>query len=224
MVNALAPVRSSLEPATRLWQSVAIALSSLGAVQAISGATTAELISNPSSPVAGETGIAFTVAFTVNNTEKPAQSWKLRSDLPPGLVMRDALGNHMSPAGVINARTAIISGTPTQAGTFGVLVQPYSGLNGTGDSTVFPLQLQIDITGEAVAAAVPALKIDLVNRQLVASWAQDDASPFQLESSSDARTWAVANRPVVANGGLRSVIFDQVEVVQPLYLRLAPSP
>ncbi len=119
---------------------------SLGAVQALAGATA--FVVSPRSPISGTVGIPIsTVVFTYNNTPAAPASWRITGALPPGLAFVPSI----SSAGIINARTPQIAGTPTAGGTFTIRVQGYNNLNGTGDTNNTPETITFNITGATPA-------------------------------------------------------------------------
>jgi hypothetical protein len=90
----------------------ATALAALGAIDTMAGATT--LIASSPSPLAATTGTALSgVAFGVNGTQGPPESWTLNSTLPGGLTF-----GGLSGPGTVNVANPILQGTPTAAGTY----------------------------------------------------------------------------------------------------------
>ncbi|MBM3853378.1 MAG: hypothetical protein FJ399_09505 [Verrucomicrobia bacterium] len=155
-------------PAVQLVRSVFTA-AALGALHSRAGATTfivtqgATQIINVSTrvgstpqrrPATGTAGAALTpVALSYTGTPSPPQRYAITGQLPPGLRFTPApvLGSVLSLA-------PVISGTPTQPGTFTVSVQGF-GLAGNGS----PEPIVFTITGDA-AAAPPAFTTQPVSQ------------------------------------------------------------
>jgi hypothetical protein len=109
-------------------------------------------------PANGTTGTTITpVALTYTGTPSPPQRYAITGQLPPGLRFTPApvLGSVLSAA-------PVISGTPTQPGTFTVSVQGF-GLAGNG----LPEPIVFNITGEA-AAAPPAFTVQPTSQSAAA--------------------------------------------------------
>ncbi len=110
-----------------LIRSAGLTAASLGAVQALAGATQFIVSANN---VYGSLGTPITpVAFTVIGATVPPGSFRLTGTLPPGLV-----APNMSATGIINGATGSISGTPTAVGTYTVSLLAYERPDGGGDS------------------------------------------------------------------------------------------
>ena len=126
---------------------------SLGALHSLAGAT--QFVQNPPSPVTGAVGTRVTVAFTITGSPTPPAFFTLDGALPPGLATIPALqGNRISSG------SPVITGIPTQAGTFTFRVTGSDGthLPQTDTITIF-------ITGGVVAA--PAITTQPVSLVLV---------------------------------------------------------
>jgi hypothetical protein len=129
---AASPLGAVLRPALA-------GLASLGAVHTLAGATQFTFSRNP--PLAGTVGAVFApLAFTVTGAGVPPGSFRV-TGLPPGLAVGGINGN-----GVLNASTGIISGTPTQAGTFEASILAYQFNNAQGD-TYGPALVTIVVAG-----------------------------------------------------------------------------
>lgn len=124
----------------------ATALSSLGALHSLAGATA--FVQTPSNPVGGTVGTRLGVVFTYNGTPSPPARWEVSGTLPPGLAFIPA-----AIGGTIRADTPILTGVPTQAGTFSVFVQ---GFNADGLTNGLQQEIRIVITG-GLAATAPTI-------------------------------------------------------------------
>ncbi len=134
-------------PAASVLRSVFATSVSLGAVQALVGAT--QFVQSPANPVMGTVGASLQMGFTITGTPSPPASFQITSgSLPPGLAFNPA-----PVGGVIRSGAPTVSGTPTQAGSFTVSVQGYNGSNGSGltNSEQYPLTFSI---GEGTPSTV----------------------------------------------------------------------
>lgn len=145
VLRLLAPAEelASSAPAGAVVRSAFAAVASLGAVQALAGATQFVVSSQA---VTGTVGTAITpVAFTVNGAQTPAGSYRV-STLPPGLTVPG-----INSSGILNASSGSISGTPTAAGVYSVSLLAYEFNNAQGDS-YGPVNVSFNINGVATSA------------------------------------------------------------------------
>ncbi|MEO6246908.1 MAG: hypothetical protein ABIQ12_15890, partial [Opitutaceae bacterium] len=103
----------------------AFALGSLGVVHSLAGAT--QFVQNPNNPVTGTVGLPLTMAFTINGSPTPPNSFTIDTPLPPGLRTSPE-----SQGGKVSSGSVVITGVPTQGGTFVVSV---TGTDGTYSQT-----------------------------------------------------------------------------------------
>lgn len=130
---------------------------SLGAVHALAGAT--QFVFSRAQPVTGTAGTGFApLVFTVTGALTPAGSYRI-TNLPPGLMVNGA-----TPAGLLNASSGIITGTPTAAGTFTTTILAYEFSNAQGD-TFGPTTLQFAIAPGAATA--PQFTLQPVGQSVV---------------------------------------------------------
>lgn len=122
---------------------------SLGAIDTVAGAT--QYVQTPSNPVSGTVGQPLSVTFTLTGSETPVRSFRVTGSLPPGLSM-DGLTN-----GIVNNANPVISGSPTQSGSYTLQVMGYDQLNGVGhtDRVNYPITLNI----AAAAATAPVITV-----------------------------------------------------------------
>jgi Immunoglobulin I-set domain len=128
---------SSTPPLGSVVRSSVAAAATLGALDTLSGATTATIQASPVSPLSTTVGTPVSVAFVSTNSQV-VSSWSLgaSSAFPPGLVFS---GGGSSPGitaapGYVNVpnQYAVLTGTPTTVGTYWLAMQSWSGPNGTG--------------------------------------------------------------------------------------------
>ncbi len=118
-------------PAGAVLKSAALAAASLGAVDSLAGATTAQLVtsSGSASGISVTTGTAVVVALSLTGTETATQSWSVTGSFPPGMNY-----SGLTSSGTINTTNLLLSGTPTTAGAYLVTLTAWQGLNGTGNT------------------------------------------------------------------------------------------
>ena len=139
-------------------------LASLGAVQALAGATTfivqqgqTQIVRDGdpprfNNPANGTVGVDIApVAFTVIGVSPPAPpaSFQIKN-LPPGLTVSGINSN-----GVVNVSTGVINGRPSTPGTFVTTITAYEFLNGpaqAGNDTVGPITVTFVIAAGAGVA------------------------------------------------------------------------
>ena len=122
----------------------AFTLASLGAMHSRAGATT--FVTSQPNPVSGNVGVSLSYAFTYTGTPSLPQSFTVSGTLPPGLNYIPAPLN-----GVLRTGTPAISGTPTQAGTYSILVRGI-GVGGQG-----PLETIQFVIAPASTATPPVI-------------------------------------------------------------------
>jgi hypothetical protein len=149
----------------------AVTLAALGALHARAGATTFTVNQGTNeiirvstitgtavrNPATGAVGSSLApVAFTYTGTPSPPQYYRVTGQLPPGLAF-------IPPAtgGTVPSGTPVITGTPTQGGSFTVQVQGF-GLTGNG----LPEPITFTIAGGAASA--PAFSLQPVGQSVVA--------------------------------------------------------
>lgn len=117
-------------PAGNVLRGAVAVSASLGAMHSLAGAT--QFVQNPSGVINGTVGQSLSVSFTINGSPEPPTFFTLDSALPPGLTTIPVAQN-----GRINSRTPIITGAPTQGGTFRVDVTGSDGIYTETDSIIF---------------------------------------------------------------------------------------
>ena len=126
--------RFALPISGQVLRSAIASIATLGAMHAQTGAT--QFTYSRAQPFTGTAGVGMTpVGFTVTGAMTPAGSF-LVTNLPPGLSVNGA-----NAAGVVNASSGLITGTPTTAGTFTTSILAYEFANQQGD-TVGPTTIQ----------------------------------------------------------------------------------
>ena len=113
-------------PVGHVLRSAFTAVASLGAVQALAGATQ---FSVSSTSVRGTVGTAVqVVAFSVTGANAQPGSYRV-ANLPPGVTMTGVAAN-----GVLNRSNGTLSGTPTASGTFLASITAYQNAGAGGDA------------------------------------------------------------------------------------------
>ena len=124
-------------------KAAASTLGALGAVHSMAGATT--LSASTPSPASGTVAAPFsTVVFTIKGAPAATASWTIVSGVPPGLSFT-ALGSTATgvTSGIIDASTLFLSGTPTTAGQFAVVLRAWNNTGGRGDNSSFTYVVNI---------------------------------------------------------------------------------
>ena len=112
-------------PVGHVLRSAFTAVASLGAVQALAGATQ---FSVSSTSVRGTVGTAVqVVAFSVTGANAQPGTYRV-AGLPPGVTMTGVAAN-----GILNGSTGTLSGTPTASGTFLASITAYQNAGARGD-------------------------------------------------------------------------------------------
>jgi len=110
----------------------------LGAVQTVAGATEldAGMVGNPAPATVGQD---FTGGFAVVGAPATAASYEVRGDIPPGLTIAGLVGD------TVNESAVTITGTPTEAGTFTMLIRAWRGPDKTqqGGSPIFEYTINV---------------------------------------------------------------------------------
>ena len=121
-------------------KSSAVVVSLLGAVDTLVGAT-------PVSPAAensasAQVGVSFTTTFAVTGTPKSVTSYTV-AGLPPGLSIPDATFSAGTNMYSLNAPFGSITGTPTVAGSFPLIITAAELPNGAGVSQAYSSSITV---------------------------------------------------------------------------------
>ncbi|MDQ8199869.1 hypothetical protein QEH56_17025 [Pelagicoccus enzymogenes] len=211
-------------PVARILQSIALPAAALSTPHALSGASTSsydvEYINTPELKVGVEAVIRF------QNTITPL-SWSLTGDLPPGMRLTDLRLRKSVVDGVIATDIGIITGVPSQAGTFDIVLTPWSNDDGTGDTAPEPdpgaLRLSLSVLpAEEAPLVAPKLSIVRQHSTLSLSWQVDAAQNFRLVSSHDLSTWSPVSTNPLQSGNTASLELPLNDALRKFY-RLEPE-
>ncbi len=120
---------AAFSPAGALLRSAAAASAALGAIDTMAGATT--INASTPSPLSATVGQPVTtVAFGVTGNGYTAGSWQLQTTLPPGL----RFGTLTAP-GYLNTTNPTLTGTPTAAGQYQLVLEAWEYANESGPSS-----------------------------------------------------------------------------------------
>ena len=112
-------------PAASVLRSALAATASLGALHTLAGAT--QFVQSPPNPVGGTVGQPLVVVFNIVGSPTPPTYFTIDTALPPGLATLPAQqGNRVNLP--FNSQGVVLTGTPTQAGTFVLKVTGSDGL------------------------------------------------------------------------------------------------
>jgi hypothetical protein len=129
-VATAAAERVLASPVGQVLRAAVATAASLGAMHSLAGAT--QFVQNPTGVIRGNVGTTVTVAFTINGSPTPPNTFILETALPPGLNSIPApQGNR------IRSGSPVITGIPTQAGTFAVRVTGTDGVYSQTDTITF---------------------------------------------------------------------------------------
>ena len=139
-------------PAGQVLRSVLTAVASLGAVQALAGAT--QLSASTASPLSARVGVTLSpsVAMTVTGAQSIPGSFRITGTIPPGLSLSGLTGN----GGSVNTSSLVITGTPTTAGTYSLTIRAWQNPNNSGDSSS---NFTYVITVAAAATVAPSITL-----------------------------------------------------------------
>ena len=124
-------------------KAAATTLGALGAVHSMAGATA--LSASTDSPASGTVSVPFgTVVFSIRGAPAATASWTIVSGVPTGLSFT-GLGSTAAgvTSGIIDASTLALSGTPTTAGQFAVVLRAWTNTGGRGESSSFTYVVNI---------------------------------------------------------------------------------
>ncbi|EDY84765.1 hypothetical protein VDG1235_4398 [Verrucomicrobiia bacterium DG1235] len=207
------------EPTIRILQSIALPAAVLGAPRAISGASQSEYTVEPGNPALAQVGETIVIGFSINIAP---QSWTISGDIPPGLRLTD-LRLRLDPVdNILATHYGVITGTPTQAGTYQLTLTPWGNEDGTGDTAPTPLRLDIVISpSDTPPPNAPDLRFSQQNQTLSLSWEDLPQNPYQLQVSSDLETWSPSTQVPTTSGSKPSIRISITEAENSFY-RLAP--
>lgn len=161
---------TATSPAGAILKTALASFGTLGIIHSLAGATV--LVATQPSPVNTTTTSNVQLGFTVTNTINIA-SWKISGTVPPGLTFRaveggptlTGAGTLQAPpsaatddgyggvAGGVTTTTPILTGTPTQPGTYTIQLQAFadSALN-LPPSLTFPFTIVVAASTQPTAA------------------------------------------------------------------------
>jgi len=137
---------SAGSPAGALLRS-AVTVAALGGYHTLAGAT--QLSTNPPSPATATVGQSFGMVFALVGTPTSPASYEVRGALPPGLSIPGLAGD------LLNDSSGVITGTPTQAGTYNLSIRGWNstGKRGNGGDRIYTLTISVQ-GGAVVPTAI----------------------------------------------------------------------
>lgn len=141
-----------VSPVGAVLRAAVAAAASLGAMHSLAGATQFFATHNP---IAGTTGSPIaTTAVTVNGAQSPPGSFRITAgSLPPGI----SITNLNTTTNLVNGSSVVISGTPTTAGNFSILLRAYEFANAQGDSFPATAGYTVSFVIGAGSASAPVI-------------------------------------------------------------------
>ena len=143
-VIAIADEMVIASPLGTVLKAAVAAVSALGAVNTLVGATPLVPSIGTATDLSAVAGSAVSVFYTVNGTQTPPMSWRVTGTIPAGL---DFSG--LTSAGSVNAGSLHLAGTLTTAGTYNVTLQTFEFTNEGGiGSPIY--DYKITVTGSTI--------------------------------------------------------------------------
>jgi len=134
-VATLAEEAVIASPLGQVLRSAAAAVASLGALHSLAGATQLQASTSSGltpSPLNATVGTAIpTVVMTVTGAQSVPASFRVTGPIPLGLSMSGLTGT----GGSVNAATLVLTGTPTTAGSYPIVIRAYQNAGLKGDSS-----------------------------------------------------------------------------------------
>ena len=121
------------------------ALVSLGALHSRAGAT--QLSTTAMSPFNATVGTSVTLGFSITGTLSAPETWNVSGSVPPGLTFNGGV-----TTGTIAADSLILSGTPTTAGSYSIVLRAN---NDSPAASTPNFTYTVNVTG--AAAVAPAI-------------------------------------------------------------------
>lgn len=151
---------------------VLVGSAALGTVQTVAGATelNAGSTGNPASATVGE---SFAAAIAVTGAPAVAASYEVSGSIPAGLTFANLSGD------TVNGATLTISGTPTEAGEFTMMIRAWKNANKTGQGGTPTFNYVINV--EAATATAPMI----TDQPDSISVLEGGTATFELEGNGD---------------------------------------
>lgn len=239
LVRVANSVKSSIDPATRMLQKATFAAASLGATHALSGSSPAnysisfngdsssniQTFSAEIDPAISNT-LAFGLTSVLAGSRNP-RSWSVTGTVPSGIVIEGLSGTNRIPLNeqnIFNARNGIVSGTPTQSGTFVLDLKPWEGLDAT-QRTADALQLTLNIT--PIELVDPIAKIENQRERFVIRWTITNSQNYVLQSSDnplDEQSWTPFQATIETEGDQQTATVEKGDLSDNVLLRVLSTP
>ena len=147
-------------PLGAVLRSVLTATASLGALHSLAGATV--LSASSASPLSATVGVAIpSVAMTVTGAQTAPGSFNVTGPIPPGLSISGLTGS----GGSVNTATLLMTGTPTTAGAYRLVIRAWADPNLKGDSSS---NFNYTVNVAAGASVAPAITTQPVGQTVTA--------------------------------------------------------
>lgn len=232
-------LKTSIDPATRILQKVTLAAASLGTTHALSGSSPAnysvslntvsssglqsfEAELNPSS----ESTIVFLLGSVLAGTRNP-RSWSVTGTIPEGITVEGVSNGNRIPLNaqnVFNAPSGVISGAPTQSGTFVLDLKPWEGRNAT-QRTADALQLTLTIT--PLELIDPVATIENQETQFIITWSIAPLQNYELQFSDnplDDQSWTPFPATIQTASETQTATLPKETLPDGVLIRVASTP
>jgi len=179
-------------PIAKMVRAFTVTAASIGGLHSLSGAT--EYVVNPASPADATVGEEFSLAFSIIDTPATADYWEISGTIPPGLSISGL------SEGRLESQSGTITGIPTEAGTYDVIVKPYHIRPQGTDYTTASETITINVTGPPVFIWQP--------RSIKAPTGGRAQFYFQAEEGVDTIQWLKDDVPLDGENGATLIITD----------------
>ncbi|MBK1880213.1 hypothetical protein [Pelagicoccus mobilis] len=239
LVRVFNGLKFSIEPATRILQKLSLTAASLGSHHALSAAspanysTTTSDEQNSANLQSQELSIdaqeEFFIIFgltSVSAGNRNPKSWEVTGTIPPGMKVEGVSGSLRVPTneqGVFNARTGIVTGTPTTGGEYQLHLRPWENEN-KGGRTADPFLLTLKIIPKELVATEAS--IQETSESFTIEWTIAPGQQYEIQASDtpwDEQSWTTLQTAIETIGDKQSATLNKEIFPPTLLIRVATS-